>query len=61
MESLYKQVPKRLLPSEYGGEAGPLQNIINDWEKKIISYRQYFEEQDTYGVDEKKIIRIGVE
>ncbi|CAO1434182.1 unnamed protein product [Diamesa hyperborea] len=58
MESLYKQVPRRLLPSEYGGEAGPLQNIINDWEKKIISYRQYFEEDDTFGVEEKK--RVGV-
>ena len=27
-ESLYKEVPKRLLPEEYGGEAGPMDVLI---------------------------------
>ena len=30
-ESLYKEVPKRLLPEEYGGEAGPLDVLIGEW------------------------------
>jgi hypothetical protein len=27
MDSLHESVPKRLLPQEYGGEAGPLEKI----------------------------------
>lgn len=55
MESLYKNIPKEMLPSEYGGEAGPIQNIIDQWEKKINDYRDYFlEEEANYGTDEKK-------
>ena len=58
IESLYKHVPKRLLPKEYGGEAGTVASVINEWEKRIMSYRSYYEEEDTvYGVDERK--RVG--
>nr|XP_019550290.2 uncharacterized protein LOC109420412 [Aedes albopictus] len=54
LESLYRHVPKRLLPAEYGGDAGSLKDIIANWEKKIVSYRDYFLEEDQYGTDEKK-------
>lgn len=54
LESLYRHVPKKLLPAEYGGDAGPLQDIINSWEKKLVSYRDYFLEEDQYGTEEKK-------
>lgn len=58
MDSLYKVVPRSLMPTEYEGEAGSLASITEHWEKKIISYRDYFlEENAKYGVDEKK--RIG--
>ena len=43
--------------SEYGGEAGSLQSLIDEGEKFLLSYRDYFVEDDKYGVDEKK--RIG--
>lgn len=55
---MHKHVPKRLLPKEYGGEAGSVESIINEWEKRIMSYRSYYLEEDTiYGVDEK--LRVG--
>lgn len=46
------------MPTEYEGEAGSIESLTEQWEKKIFSYRDYFlEESSTYGVDEKK--RIG--
>lgn len=58
LDGLYEYIPKEMLPAEYGGEAGPLQDIINHWEKKIIEYRDYFlEEEKNFGTDERK--RLG--
>ncbi|XP_058464609.1 retinol-binding protein pinta-like [Malaya genurostris] len=57
MEALYKYIPKRLLPEEYGGEAGPIQAIVDTWVKKVESYRDYFKEEEQFGTDEKK--RVG--
>ncbi|KAG5672154.1 hypothetical protein PVAND_002307 [Polypedilum vanderplanki] len=58
LESLYKVIPKKVLPAEYGGEAGTLDEITAKWEKKIFANRQFLIDQTTlYGVDEKK--RIG--
>lgn len=54
MESLYAQVPKKLLPAEYGGEAGPIQAMVDYWEKKILSYRDYFLEDEQYRTEESK-------
>lgn len=42
------------MPTEYGGEAGGLESIIDNWEKRIVSYRDYYKEEEKYGVDEKK-------
>ncbi|KAJ6641038.1 Alpha-tocopherol transfer protein-like [Pseudolycoriella hygida] len=58
MESLYKVVPRKLMPAEYEGEGPPLQEITDVWEKKILTYRDYLlQDNSLYGVDEKK--RIG--
>lgn len=57
MEALYKAIPRRLLPSEYGGEAGSIQSMIDANEKKFMEYRQYFIDDDQYGVVEK--LRVG--
>lgn len=57
MEALYKVVPRKLLPEEYGGEAGPIQAIIDDLEKRVLAFHDYFVEDEKFGVDEKK--RVG--
>lgn len=54
IETLYEHVPKRLLPSEYGGDAGPLEDIINYWEKKMLEYRDFLMDESKYGTDESK-------
>lgn len=51
-------IPKRLLPKEYGGDSGNIQSLINNWEKKFHSYREFFLEEEHYGTDEKK--RVGI-
>ncbi|KAJ6643326.1 Alpha-tocopherol transfer protein-like [Pseudolycoriella hygida] len=57
MDALYKVVPRKLLPKEYGGEAGPIQDIIDNLEKTLVENRNFFIEDEDYGVDEKK--RVG--
>jgi len=57
MDALYKVVPRKLLPKEYGGEAGTIQEIVKDLEKTLVANREFFIEDEKYGVDEKK--RVG--
>ncbi|XP_058833369.1 retinol-binding protein pinta-like [Topomyia yanbarensis] len=57
MEALFKEIPQRLFPEEYGGEAGSIQSIVDEWVKKVESYQDYFKEEEQYGTDETK--RIG--
>lgn len=54
LESLYKYVPKEVLPEEYGGYAGPLDVIHNQWVKKMQSYRGWFKAQESVKTDESK-------
>jgi hypothetical protein len=54
LKSLYKEIPRKLMPLEYGGEAGTLESIINTWEKRITSYRDYYRDEEKFGVDERK-------
>lgn len=51
---LYKLIPRKLMPKEYGGEAAPCAEIAAIWKKKMESYREWFIEDDKYGTDETK-------
>lgn len=54
MESLYRYVPKRFLPTEYGGEAGTIQSLIDHWVQKLSDSNEQIVEWDKYGTDETK-------
>lgn len=45
-------MPKRLLPAEYGGEAGPIQSLIDYWEHKLLENREKLIEWEKYGTNE---------
>lgn len=52
LEEFHKIIPKEILPQEYGGEAGCLQDLIDQWEQKVLSYQEYFQDNEQYGIDE---------
>lgn len=56
-ESLFKVEPSKIFPREYGGDAGPVQGLIDDLEKRVVAFNDFFIEDEMYGVDESK--RIG--
>lgn len=53
-ESLYKEIPQHLLPVEYGGDNGTLDDLVKYWENKIIEHREYLMEESKFGTDESK-------
>lgn len=52
MDTFYSVFPRSLMPYEYGGENGNLTNLGEVWKEKVLSYRNFFEEEHNYGVDE---------
>ncbi|GAB0090854.1 alpha-tocopherol transfer protein-like [Sergentomyia squamirostris] len=54
LENMYKHIPQKLLPTEYGGEAGSLKELTVYGENMILKNRDYFMEESQYGTDEKK-------
>ncbi|CAH0718271.1 unnamed protein product, partial [Brenthis ino] len=52
-DSLYKDVPLELLPTEYGGDAGSIDQIKRYWIKRIEAKRDWFLANDkNWAVDE---------
>ncbi|CAG5047573.1 unnamed protein product [Parnassius apollo] len=49
---LYKYVPKEMLPTEYGGNAGSMDELHNAWMKKLEEYKDWFAEQEKYKANE---------
>ncbi|KAH8239426.1 hypothetical protein KR032_004206, partial [Drosophila birchii] len=56
-EALFKQIPKKYLPVEYGGENGSIPELLKEWEQRIQAHRGYWEEENNYGTDES--LRVG--
>lgn len=52
METLYEYIPREILPTEYGGDAGPIQAIHETWIKKLEEYGPWFAEQDSIKANE---------
>lgn len=52
LEDLYKYVPKEMLPSEYGGAAGPIKDISEQWRNKLKENTQWFKEQESSKANE---------
>lgn len=46
--SLHKIVDRENLPYEYGGTDGPLSDVIQYWADKLLSYRDWFLEDEKY-------------
>lgn len=49
---MLKDIPLKYLPREYGGENSSIEEILDVWEKKLDEYREYFKNNEQYGVDE---------
>ncbi|RXG52335.1 Alpha-tocopherol transfer protein [Armadillidium vulgare] len=54
MESLYEHVPKNILPKEYGGSNGTVQDIVDYWCENVNKNRKWLLEDEKYKVDESK-------
>ena len=57
LDSLHKYIPQEYLPKDYGGHNGTLQDAIDEWEKRLLEHKEFFEEDVQYKVNEKA--RIG--
>jgi len=54
LESLHKQIPKDILPKEYGGTNGTVEEITKYWLEKVDSKRDWLLQDEQYKVDESK-------
>ncbi|XP_068229029.1 retinol-binding protein pinta-like isoform X1 [Palaemon carinicauda] len=54
IESMHKYVPKSMLPSEYGGTAGTIQEIADYWLSKMDEHRDWFLEDEKHCADETR-------
>lgn len=52
LESLYKHVPKAMLPNEYGGSAGTMVELNEQWREKLKEYTPWFKSQENSKANE---------
>lgn len=53
LESLQQAISKEYLPADLGGTNSSFDEAEKNYEKLLMSYKAYFDEDDQYGVDEK--------
>lgn len=56
LKSIQEMIPISILPKEYGGEAC-WDKLGDYWKQKVESYRDWFIDDDKYGVDESKRLK----
>lgn len=54
LETLFKFVPKEMLPEEFGGTAGKVEDFQAAWVKKLEEYGPWFKAQEDQIADESK-------
>ncbi|CAH2238444.1 alpha-tocopherol transfer protein-like isoform X2 [Pararge aegeria] len=47
LKDLYKYIPQEMLPNEYGGQCGSMDELQAKWTQKLIEYREWFKMQDS--------------
>ncbi|XP_031839005.1 alpha-tocopherol transfer protein-like isoform X2 [Nomia melanderi] len=52
LKTLYDYIPREILPTEYGGDAGPIQAIHDTWMEKLEEYGPWFAEQEAVKANE---------
>ncbi|KAJ3652298.1 hypothetical protein Zmor_018276 [Zophobas morio] len=50
-ETLYEFVPKNILPEEYGGNAGKLSDLQDQWIRTLEEYSTWFEKEENIKAD----------
>ncbi|KAF2889484.1 hypothetical protein ILUMI_16689, partial [Ignelater luminosus] len=54
MKEIYNDIPCSVLPIEYGGEDGSINDMAAEWKKKVESYRDWFLDDAKYCSDESR-------
>ncbi|XP_071548202.1 retinol-binding protein pinta-like [Panulirus ornatus] len=54
LDQLYQYVPRAMLPTEYGGANGSVQEIADYWLQKIDKHRAWFLEDERHCADESR-------
>lgn len=42
-----------MLPTQYGGEGGCINEIMDGWANKFCDYETFFKQESNYGINEK--------
>lgn len=51
IESLHRVVDKKILPPEYEGQGESMKSLTKYWSEKLVSYREWFAEDEKYKAD----------